>query len=101
VISRHWRGLALQNRARDYIHHLCAETFPALRKLPGFVDASIHSRSLGAGVEFLIVTRWDSVDAIARFAGTDQEAAVVPTEVAQMMIEYDHRARHFEVLDWR
>jgi len=101
VISRHWRGITLENRAQDYVHHLSTETFPALRKLPGFIDASIHSRSLGRGVEFLIVTRWDSLDAIARFAGTDAEAAVVPGLVAEMMIEYDHRARHFEVLDWR
>jgi hypothetical protein len=54
---------------------------------------------LGPGVEFLIMTRWDSIDAIGRFAGADPEAAVVPREVAAMMIEYDHRARHYEVLD--
>jgi heme-degrading monooxygenase HmoA len=99
VISRHWRGIALESRAQDYVRHLCAETFPALRKLPGFIDASMHSRSLGPGVEFLIMTRWDSIDAIGRFAGADPEAAVVPREVAAMMIEYDHRARHYEVLD--
>lgn len=79
--------------------HLRTETFPALRKMPGFVDTSILSRPLGSGVEFLVVTRWESADAIARFAGADREAAVVPPKVAAMMIEYDRCARHFEVIE--
>jgi heme-degrading monooxygenase HmoA len=99
VISRQWRGLAHPHRAHDYIEHLRTETFPALRNMPGFVDASILSRPLGTGVEFLIVTRWDSMDAIARFAGVDPEAAVVPGKVVEMMIECDRRVRHFEVAE--
>ena len=99
MISRQWRGLAHPDRAPEYIKHLRTETFPALRKIPGFVDASILSRPFGEGIEFLIVTRWDSMDAVARFSGADPEAAVVPAEVADMMIEYDQRVRHFEIVD--
>ena len=99
VISRQWRGLAHPNRAQDYIEHLRTDTFPALRKIPGFIDASILSRSFGAGVEFLIVTKWDSMDAIAKFSGADPEAAVVPAKAVDMMIEYDRRVRHFEIVD--
>ena len=99
MISRQWSGLARPSRAEDYIEHLRTETFPALRKIPGFVDASILSRTLGAGVQFQVVTRWESLDAIANFAGADTEVAVVPSEVTDMMIEYDHRARHFKVVE--
>ena len=99
VISRQWRCLAHSNRSKDYVEHLRTETFPALRKIPGFVDASILSRGLGVGVEFLIVTRWESLSAIARFSGPDPEVAVLPTKAAEMMIEYDSRARHFEVIE--
>jgi hypothetical protein len=98
VISRHWRGLAQADRAQDYVHHLRTETFPGLRKIPGFVDASILSRRLDEGVEFLVVTRWTSLEAVVRFAGADPAAAVVPEEVAAMMIDYDRRARHFDII---
>ena len=54
-------------------------------------SGGVWLRPLGAGVEFLIVTRRDSMDAIARFAGMDPEAAVVPDKVAEMMIDYDRR----------
>jgi heme-degrading monooxygenase HmoA len=99
VIARQWRCLAYSHHAAAYITYLRTETFPALRKISGFVDASIHSRPLGSGVEFLIVTRWESLDAIVRFAGVDSEAAVVPAKAAAFMIEYDRRARHFEVVE--
>jgi antibiotic biosynthesis monooxygenase (ABM) superfamily enzyme len=99
MISRQWRGLAHPNRAQDYVEHLRSETFPALRKIPGFVDASILSRPFGAGVEFVVATRWDSMDALAKFAGRDPEAAVVPAKAADMMIEFDRRARHYEVIE--
>lgn len=98
MISRQWRCLVYPDHAAAYVTHLRTETFPALRKIAGFVDASINSRPLGTGVEFLIVTRWESLDAIVRFAGADPEVAVVPARAAAMMIEYDRRARHFEVV---
>jgi heme-degrading monooxygenase HmoA len=51
------------------------------------------------GVEFLVVTVWKSLDAIRSFSGDDPESAVVPAKVQQMMIEYDRRPRHYEVVD--
>ena len=98
MISRHWRGLARSERAADYVRHLRGDTFPALGRLPGFVDASILARSLPRGVEFLVITRWESLAAIARFAGADPQQAVVPPAVAQMMIEFDTVATHFKVV---
>jgi antibiotic biosynthesis monooxygenase (ABM) superfamily enzyme len=99
VISRQWRGLALPDQAMNYVSHLREETFPALRRLPGFVSASILSRRLDQGTEFLVVTRWRTLDDIARFSGPDLEAAVVPPKVVAMMVEHDDRARHFEVIE--
>jgi heme-degrading monooxygenase HmoA len=68
-------------------------------QLPGFHDASILRRDVEQGVEFLVVTVWKSLDAIRSFSGNDPESAVVPAKVQQMMIEYDRRPRHYEVVD--
>jgi len=99
LISRHWRGLARPDRVAEYEQYLRGETFPALKQIPGFVDASIHTRRLERGVEFVVISRWTSREAIAKFAGVDVEAAVVPAKVQSMMVEYDQRARHYEVAD--
>ncbi len=99
MISRHWRGLARADQELNYIDHLRKETFPALRQLPGFVSASILRRRIDRGTEFLVVTQWRSPDDIARFSGADMEQAVVPPKAAAMMVEFDHRVRHFEVIE--
>jgi heme-degrading monooxygenase HmoA len=99
MISRQWRGLARSDAATTYQHHLQTETFPAIRRIEGFVDATILKRPVATGVEFLIVTRWETMEAIVKFAGADPEIAVVPAEVRQMMLEYDAKVRHYEVVE--
>jgi heme-degrading monooxygenase HmoA len=99
MIARHWRGVAKREFADAYVEHLHSETFPQLVQLPGFHDASLLRRDVDQGVEFLVVTVWKSLDAIRSFAGNDTQSAVVPLKVQQMMIEYDRRARHYEVVD--
>src|SRR5204862_2409494 len=68
MISRQWRGLARREEAAAYQAHLQAETFPAIRQIEGFIDAAILKRAVANGVEFLVVTHWESLAAIARFA---------------------------------
>jgi len=97
MISRHWRALARPGKADAYIHHLLDETFPKLSGIAGFNRASILRRETAKGTEFLIVTEWESLDAIKGFAGADPEVAVVPEVVQAMMVEYDPRVRHYEV----
>jgi heme-degrading monooxygenase HmoA len=99
MIARHWSGLAKQEHAAEYVAHLRTQTFPSLTKIPGFIAARILKRSVSEGVEFLIVTEWDSLQAIQRFAGSDAEQAVVPEAVQQMMVRYDRTVRHYEVID--
>jgi heme-degrading monooxygenase HmoA len=99
MISRYWRGLAKADQAQNYTQHLRTETFPALRTLPGFLSASILTRPVADGIEFLIITQWRALDDIAGFSGQDLDAAVVPSAVARMMIDYDRRVRHYEVIE--
>ena len=99
MIARHWRGLAKADRADAYVAHLRQETFPAIRKLPGFKSASILRRDVPEGVEFLIVTTWESLEAIRAFAGANIEAAVVPEKAQEMMLDYDRFVRHYDVVE--
>jgi len=100
MISRHWRALARPDRALEYQVHLQQKTFPGLRKLAGFLGATLLRRDQSQGVEFVVITHWLSVESIRAFsAGDDAEVAVVPPEVREMMLEYDLRARHYHVID--
>lgn len=67
--------------------------------MSGFVDASIMTREVENGVEFLIVTRWESMEAIAQFAPEEPHRAVVPTTVHRWLVDYDRDVRHYEVVE--
>jgi hypothetical protein len=97
MISRHWKGIAKSGKADSYIDHLKNDTFPKLREIDGFVNASILRRRVYEGTEILIITVWESIDAIKAFAGEVAEMAVVPPVVQDMMLEYDRKAIHYEV----
>lgn len=98
MIARHWHGLAKAQHADAYIEHLQTETFPALHAIPGFISATILRRTVPQGVDFQIITHWQSLDVIHAFAGADAEAAVVPQKVRDMMLSFEQRARHYEVV---
>ena len=97
MLERHWKGVTFKDRADDYVHHLESETFQKLKDIPGFKSASILTRNMNDGIEFLIITRWENIQAIKKFSGEDYELAVVPDVVKEMMVRYDERAVHYTV----
>ena len=99
MISRHWKGIVKQGCADAYLAHLERETFPSLRRLAGFVDASILRRETDEGTEFQVVTVWQSLDAIRAFAGHDLSAAVVPKSAQALMASYDRFVVHYEIVE--
>jgi heme-degrading monooxygenase HmoA len=49
-------------------------------------------------VEIIVITLWRSLDSIRGFAGEDLEEAVVADEAASLLVQFDRRVRHFEVV---
>jgi heme-degrading monooxygenase HmoA len=99
MIERHWKGVARKELAHRYEEHLRAETFVQLPAIAGFAGARILRREVDAGTEFLIITVWDSLEPIRQFAGEDVETAVVPAVVRDMMVAFDARVRHYELVE--
>jgi len=99
MIARVWSGSARVGHARQYLDHLEQHTIPGLTGIDGYRGAYVLRRDRPDGLEqFLVVTLWDSLDAIRRFAGADVEAAVVPAEAQAHLATYEDRAAHYEVM---
>ena len=101
MISRQWKGIAKSSEAQRYTDHLRNDTFPKLANIHGFIHATILQRTVPEGEEFLIVTVWQSLDAIRQFAGDNAETAVVPEVVQAMMVDYDKTVRHYAIVETR
>ena len=97
-VARLWRGITRADAAAAYMEHLRSATFPSLRQIPGYRGAWLMRRAVPQGVEFLVVTLWDSMEAVERFAGPAPEAAVVPPAARALMVEYEERVQHFELI---
>ena len=55
-------------------------------------------RDEGERSEFVMVTLWDSMDAVKGFAGDDPDKAVYYPEDDRFLVERDLTVRHFQVL---
>ena len=99
MIARHWHSRPKADQTGNYVRYFREEMFPRLAKIPGFVRATIQTRPSERGTEFLIISYWQSAEAIRGFAGADVEAAVIPDKVREMTIDCNVRATHYEVTE--
>ena len=97
MIARMWRGFAIPERADDYTKHLQLSVVPELRQIDGFRGIYLLRRNLPDSVEFVVLTLWESTDAIRKFAGENPEVAVVAPAARVLFREYDAEVKHFEI----
>ena len=98
MIIREWRGRASLDKADAYPEFFRDNVLPQLQRLPGFLGVHFTRRQFADGVEFLVLTRWQSMDAIREFAGPDPETAVVEPGAKVLLLHFDTRAQHYEVI---
>jgi heme-degrading monooxygenase HmoA len=97
MIARHWSAQTTKAQARAYVDHLNNQVLPALRQVDGYAGAMLLEREIPDAVEIIVITLWQSVDAIRGFAGANLEEAVVAAEAASLLTQFDRRVRHYEV----
>jgi heme-degrading monooxygenase HmoA len=99
VIVREWRASASEESAELYRRHFRDAVFPQLRRLEGFVAATLLSRPIDGRIELVVLTRWTSVESIRGFAGPDIGHAVVEPAAASALLSYDRNVQHYHVLE--
>jgi heme-degrading monooxygenase HmoA len=97
MIARLWSARTTTGQSTRYLEHFWQSVVPSLRTFDGYVGSNVLVRSQGDAVEILVTTVWQSLQAIDAFAGSDRETAVVASEAAAMLTDYDRRVRHYEV----
>jgi len=97
MIARMWRGYAIRERADDYVKHLQQTVVPELRQIDGFKGVYLLRRDSSDDIEFVVLTLWESMEAIRKFAGENPEIAVVAPVARTLFREYDQMVKHFEI----
>lgn len=99
MFIREWRGRAKQADAARYPEYFRNEVIRHLRDTPGFQGGYLSRRDVGDQVEFLVLTRWTSMDAIRKFSGPVTEHAIIDPGAMATLEAYDESVRHYEVLE--
>jgi heme-degrading monooxygenase HmoA len=97
MIARLWSAQTTPALSDSYLQHFEQAVRPELRRVGGFLGATVCTRQLPAMVEILVTTYWESLASVDAFAGADRESAVVAADAAALLTDFDKRVHHYEV----
>ena len=93
-----WRARSTAENAHKYAQHATKKVFPALRAIEGHRGAYLLRRVVDGAIELVVLTLWESMEAVRRFAGAEPEKAVVEPEARAVLSNFDESVTHFEVV---
>jgi uncharacterized protein YciI/heme-degrading monooxygenase HmoA len=98
-ILRMWRARSTIDKSGEYVQHATKKVFPTLRAIEGHRGAYLLRRAVDGAIELVVLTLWESMEAVRKFAGKDPEKAVVEPEARAALTSFDDSVTHFEIVD--
>lgn len=98
VIARIWRGRTLAAKADEYEKYLNASGISKVLATPGNLGVQMLRRADGDKAEFVVISFWESIDAVKRFAGADYQKAVILEKDRDYLIEVEPNVLHYDVV---
>jgi len=99
MIMRIWHGVTKTSRSDDFFIYLMKTGVPWYRSLAGNRGVFVLRRTKEETSEFLLLSLWDSMESIKRFAGPDIDKAIYDfSEDIDYLLELESEVAHYEVL---
>jgi heme-degrading monooxygenase HmoA len=76
MIARIWQGCTRPGMGKAYYEHPAQTGLKEYRETEGFKSVLVLRREIGDESEYVLVTLWDDMEAVRRFAGPEPERAV-------------------------
>jgi antibiotic biosynthesis monooxygenase (ABM) superfamily enzyme len=98
MIARIWHGWTKLADTKTYENMLRDEIFPSIaaRNIKGYRGAELFIREHDDEMEFVTLLRFDSMDAVKQFAGSDETRPVIFPGVEKLLTR-KKPARHYLV----
>jgi antibiotic biosynthesis monooxygenase (ABM) superfamily enzyme len=99
MIARIWHGWTKPENAKAYEDMLRDEIFPSItaRNIKGYRGAELFINEGADEVEFVTLLRFDSMDAVKEFAGTDEGKPVIYPKAEALLTRMDDRSQHYRI----
>ncbi len=96
AIMRLWHGRVAIEKADDYETFMVERAAPDYGSVDGLIKTYFQRKDKGDETHFLLVTIWESMAAIKRFAGPEPELAKYYPEDDDFLLE---KEKHVEVYE--
>lgn len=98
MIVRMWRGWTAADRQDEYVDYLNRTGVRDLRATAGNRGVYVLHRPVeDERAEFVVLSLWDSRDAIVAFAGEDIEVARFYPEDDEFLVQREWTCAHYDV----
>jgi uncharacterized protein len=98
AILRMWKARSTIEKAPEYVEHATSKVFPSLNAIEGYRGAYLLRRTVEGGVDLVVLTLWESMAAVRKFAGETPEDAVVEPAARAVLTSFDDAVTHFEIV---
>lgn len=98
MIARTWHGRVPAEKADAYHRYLLGSGLADYAATPGNCGVHVLRRTEGGVTHFLLLTFWESLDAIRAFAGSEYERARYYPDDDDYLLEREPYVTHYEVL---
>ena len=98
MIARIWHGKTPAALSDEYFDFLGRTGVPDYASTPGNRGVWVLREIEGDTAHFLLISLWESVESIQRFAGKDVRRARYYPEDKDTLLEFEEQARHYDVL---
>lgn len=98
MIVRVWHSRAPLADPSGYPRFFLNTVLPKLQRIEGFAGATLLRQHRAHDIEYVVESRWTSMDAIRVFAGANIDRAVVEPEAQAVLIDFDQRVVHYEIV---
>ncbi len=97
MIARLWHGRTNADKADEYTRFMIERAAPDYGSVSGLKKRYFLRRMDGDEAHFLLVTLWDSIESIKKFAGESPEKAKYYPEDDLFLLEKEKTSTMYEV----
>ena len=97
TIMRLWHGEVALERADDYQKFMVERAAPDYGSVEGLIKLYFQRKDEEKKAHFLLVTLWDSIDSVKKFAGDNPEIAKYYPEDESFLLEKEKHVSMYEV----
>ena len=98
VIARIWHGRTKTSKADEYYEYLKEAGIKKIQGITGNLGVQVLRRTDKEITEFTVISYWDSMDAIRRFAGNDVEKTHNLPKDPEYLLELEPTVKHYDVV---